>query len=595
MAVSLESAGKVPASNPYYDLGDHGRTISTTSSDAQIWFNRGLVWAYAFNHREAAACFEQVIKHDPNCAIGYWGAAYALGPNYNKVWMAFDPKDLEQSVAKCYEYSQKATQLAPGASPAEKALIDALQHRFPSREPLSDFNPSVLAYAEAMRTVHQKLGKDDLDVITLTADAMMNTAPWSLFEAATGEPNLKTMVLEITDVLEAGLKLPGAFQHPGILHLYIHLVEMSRTPERGVIPSDHLRHLVPDAGHIHHMPSHIDVLVGDYRRALHTNLRATIADDKYYAREGGENFYSLYRMHDYHSLIYGAMLAGNSRAALDSAHRMEATITESMLLIDSPPMASWLEFFKSVRVHVLIRFGRWDELKKLLVPENKELYCVTVATIYYGRGIAYAATGDIQEADKQRELFREAVKRVPESRLVFPNTASAVLAVASAMLDGEVEYRRGNYEAAFDSLRLAMAREDALGYAEPWGWMLPTRHPYAALSLEQGLVEQAAQAYAEDLGFGGHLARAHQHPNNVWALHGYHECLVRLGRTAEASIIKKQLALASASADIPIESSCFCRLDNMELDGEPDGHAGGKARLQGQVNGADRECCKEER
>ncbi|KAG6367911.1 hypothetical protein INS49_002111 [Diaporthe citri] len=315
MAVSLESAAKVPASNPYCDLGDHGRTISTTSSDAQDWFNRGLVWAYAFNHREAAACFEQVIKHDPNCAIGHWGVAYALGPNYNKVWMAFDPKDLRRSVAKCYEYSQKATQLA-----------------------------------------------------------------------------------------------------------------------------------------------HIDVLVGDYRRALHTNLRATIADDKYYAREGGENFYLLYRMHDYHSLIYGAMLAGNSRAALDSADRMEATVSESMLLMQSPPMASWPEFFKSVRVHILIRFGRWDELKKLLVPENKELYCVTVATVYYGRGIAYAATGDIQEADKQLVLFRAAVKRVPDSRLVFPNKASAILAVASAMLDGEVECRRGNYKVAFDSPRLAMAR-----------------------------------------------------------------------------------------------------------------------------------------
>ncbi|SPO05434.1 related to TPR domain protein [Cephalotrichum gorgonifer] len=571
MALSLEKAGKVPSSLPYYDLGHYSRTITTTSPDAQAWFNRGLIWTYSFNHREAAACFEQVIKYDPNCAMGYWGAAFASGPNYNKAWMAFDEKDLQVSLKKCHDYTRKAKDLAlSNATPAEQALVEALQHRFPSpsRDDYSDFTPSVVAYSEAMRSVYHKLGTNDLDIITLTADAMMNTAPWQLFEAATGRPNLATPVLEITDILEKGLQLPGSELHPGMLHMYIHLVEMSQTPERAVIPADHLRNLVPDAGHIHHMPSHIDVLVGDYRRALNTNKRASIADDLYYVREGGENFYSFYRMHNYHSAIYGAMMAGNSKAALQAVDGMEATITDRMLRMDSPPMALWLEFFKSVRVHVLIRFGLWDELKSLPIPEDKDLYCVTVATIYYGKGIAYAATGDVEEADRQRLLFHEALPRVPDTRMAFPNKVVNILGVAEAMLDGEIEYRRGNYTVAFDSLRLAVQREDALIYAEPWGWMLPTRHPYAALSLEQGHIEQAAQAYAEDLGLDDKLARAHQHPNNVWALQGYYECLVRLGRTEEAWIIKKQLTIASASADIPITSSCFCRLNTMPEDRE---------------------------
>ncbi|RKK80779.1 hypothetical protein BFJ71_g15827 [Fusarium oxysporum] len=574
MALSLEKAGKVFADSPYYDLGEHSRTITTASADAQAWFNRGLVWVYSFNHREAAACFEQVLKHDPECAMGYWGGAFASGPNYNKVWMAFDKNDLKVSLKKCYDYSRKAKDLATSnASPVEQALIEALQHRFPSpsKDPSSDFTPSVIAYANAMRRVYHKLGKDDLDLVTLTADALMNTAPWQLFEAGTGEPKLSTPVLEITDILEDGLKLPGADLHPGILHMYIHLVEMSQTPERAVIPADHLRNLVPDAGHMHHMPSHIDVLIGDFRRALHTNKRATIADDLYYSREGGENFYSFYRMHNYHSLIYGAMMAGNSKAALEAVGRMEATITDRMLVIQSPPMALWLEFFKSVRVHVFVRFGLWESLKSLQVPEDKDLYCVTVATIYYGKGIAYAATGDVEEADQQRELFRNATKRVPDTRMAFPNKVVDILGVATAMLNGEIEYRRGNFTMAFDNLRLAVSREDQLIYAEPWGWMLPTRHPYAALSLEQGYVEQAAQAYAEDLGLDDKLARAHQHPNNIWALHGYHECLMRLGRTAEARIIMKQLTIARAGADIPIESSCFCRLTKMDEKEKIDG------------------------
>ena len=202
----------------------------------------------------------------------------------------------------------------------------------------------------------------------------------------------------------------------------------------------------------------------------------------------------------------------------------------------------------------------WEELKLLTIPEDQELYCSTTVMRHYGHGIAYAATGNIDQAEKARTLFKAAAKRVPPTRLDFPNRMVDILKVADAMLDGELEYRRGNFAVAFERLRDAIAHDDALHYTEPWGWMLPTRHAYAALSLEQGLVEQAAKAYAEDLGLEQTITRAHQHPKNVWALHGYHECLLRLGCQTEAQNIKELLIEAQGFADVDVQSSCFCRL-----------------------------------
>lgn len=412
-----------------------------------------------------------------------------------------------------------------------------------------------------MRGVYQDFGNGDLDVVTLFADSLMNISPWGLFEASTGEPVMTTPVLEVKEVLERGLQQPIAKGHPGILHMYIHLMEMSRTPEVALVPADYLRDLVPDAGHSRHMPTHLDILVGDYRRSVDCNMKATFADDKFYMREGGRNFYSLYRFHNYHSLIYAAMLTGQSAIALESADRMEATITEDLLRIESPPMADYMEFFRSIRVHVLIRFGLWEELKSLPIPHDQQLYCVTVTMTHYGKAIAWAATGDIEKATSERELFHAAAKRVPPTRLDLPIRVIDTLKVATAMLDGELEYRRSNYGAAFASLRQAVYEEDNLLYSEPWGWLLPSRHVYAALLLEQGYVAEAAEVYAEDLGLNDRLVGVHRHPNNVWALRGYHECMVRLGRTSEAAMIQIPLKVLTAVTDVPIRSSCFCRLN----------------------------------
>lgn len=563
-------ASPIAPTDGYYNLGSFGRKISTNSTAAQIWFNRALAWTYSFNHEEAENCFQQVIAHDPNCAMGYWGVGFTAGPNYNRPWATFDESDMKHSVRKGYHVARAAEKQSNLASATllEKALVKALQHRFPTDKIVQDFDAVNNAYADAMRTVYQDFGQEDLDITAIFADALMNTAPWGLYNDRTGEPAPNTPVQEVKDVLERGLTLPAAQSHPGILHLYIHLMELSATPEAALVPADQLRDLVPDGGHLRHMPSHLDVLVGDYRRSIDGNMKATLADDKFYARNGGKNFYSFYRLHNFHSLIYAAMMTGQSGLALESTTRMEATLTEDMLKVKSPPLADWLEFFNSVRVHVLVRFGLWDELIDLPVPENRDLYCATIAMVHYGKAIAYAATAtatsssSLHEADRERERFRAAAARVPASRMDFRNRVVDELKLVTAMLDGEIEYRRGNYEVAYERLAAAVREEDNLVYSEP-GWVLPSRHAYAALLLEQGHVVDAAEVYADDLGLSGRVG-SRRHPNNVWALHGYHECLVRLGRMAEARVIGFPLKVAMGVADIPIRSSCYCRLGTAE-------------------------------
>ncbi|MFF3378758.1 tetratricopeptide repeat protein [Streptomyces sp. NPDC002680] len=543
-----------------YDLGTHGRTVTTSSAEAQKWFDRGLVWTYGFHHEEAVACFEAAAAADPDCAMAHWGIAYALGPNYNKPWEFFDGEDLAATVARTHAAVELAQRKATGATPVEQALIGALRARYPQAEAVEDCSVWNEPYADSMRTAYE-LAPDDLDVATLYADALMNLTPWQLWDVRTGEPAEGSRTLAAKAVLERAIATDAGSHHPGLLHLYIHLMEMSTTPETALPAADRLRGLVPDAGHLQHMPTHLDVLCGDYRRVVADNSTAIVADEKFRARSGAMNFYTLYRSHNHHFKIYGAMFLGQSRTALEAAAQLEASIPEELLRVESPPMADWLEGFLAMRVHVLIRFGRWADILELPLPADPSLYCVTTAMIRYARGVALSATGRITEAEAERELFRAAVGRVPETRMLFNNTCADVLAVASAMLDGELEYRKGDFDAAFASLERSISLDDNLPYDEPWGWMQPTRHAYGALLLEQGRVAEAEAVYRADLGLDDTLPRAVQHPGNVWALHGFHECLVRLGRVGEAGIVAQQLKIAVALADVPIRASCFCRLD----------------------------------
>ncbi|MBX9392089.1 hypothetical protein K4749_00365 [Streptomyces sp. TRM72054] len=543
----------------YYDLGTHTRPVTTSSAEAQLWFDRGLIWTYAFHHEEAVSCFEAAAAADPDCAMAYWGIAYALGPNYNKPWEAFDAQELVSAVDRAHAAVERAHEKSAGATPVERALIEALRARYPQSEAVEDCSVWNEPYADRMRAVYE-LAPDDLDIVTLYADALMNLMPWQLWDIRTGEPAEGARTLEAKDVLERAIATEDGERHPGVLHMYIHLMEMSATPEAALTVADRLRVLVPDAGHLLHMPSHLDVLCGDYRRVVSGNSEAIAADEKFLARSGAMNFYTLYRSHNYHFKIYGAMFLGQSRTALETAAKLEETITEELLRVESPPMADWLEGFLAMRVHVLIRFGRWADILELPFPEDARLYCVTTAMLHYARGVALSATGRIDEAEAERLLFRDAVARVPQSRTLFNNTCADILAVASEMLDGELEYRRGNHAEAFAALERSIDLDDSLPYDEPWGWMQPTRHAYGALLLEQGRVAEAEAVYRADLGLDGTLPRPLQHPGNVWSLHGFHECLMRLGKPAEAGIVAQQLKIAAALADVPIESSCYCRM-----------------------------------
>jgi tetratricopeptide (TPR) repeat protein len=544
----------------YFDLGSFQRVVTTSSKDAQIWFNRGLVWTYAFNHDEAAQCFSKAIGHDSLCAMAYWGLAYTLGPNYNKPWEAFDDQDFDETLEKVCDTVNRGKEVAASALPVEQALVNALQFRYPRDTTRKDWDSWNQAYANAMKSVYEQF-PNDLDVVTIFADSLMNITPWKLWDVNTGQPAPGAHTMEVKTLLERALLQDDAQSHPGLLHLYIHLMEMSNTPEAALTVADNLRGLVPDAGHLQHMPSHLDVLCGDYRRAIASNEDAICADEKFFAHTSSAKFYTVYRCHDFHFRLYAAMLSGQSKKALDTVSGLEAALTEELLRVESPPMADWLESFLAMRIHALVRFGRWNDILALPLPTDQDLYCVTTAMIYYGRAIAMATSNvDLELAEKERLLFNAALRRVPPTRTLFNNTCSDILHVAAAMLDGEIEYRQGNFDAAFNHLRDAVSRDGALPYDEPWGWMQPTRHAYGALLLEQGHIQEAADVYSADLGFDSTLPRPLQHPNNVWALHGYHECLTKLGRTAEARIIAPQLKLALAVADVPINASCFCRL-----------------------------------
>lgn len=545
--------------NDYFDLGRYGRTITTTSPAAQLWFDRGLNWLFGFNHAEAIACFRRASESDPSCAMAHWGVSYAAGPNYNLPWVLYDPAGKREALYDAYDAMQRALALSAGATPVERALIEALQARYPQRDPIEDQAPWDKAFTVAMRGLHRRW-PEDLDVAAVFVEAMMNEMPWQMWDLQTGRAKEGALTDEAVDVLEGALRgLPGTWEHPGLLHLYIHLMEMSPFPQRALRAADRLRDLVPDSGHLVHMPTHIDVLCGNYRDVVVYNQKAVVADRKFLAREGARNFYTLYRCHDLHFVVYGAMFLGQPTPALAAAQELIDSTPEDVLRMPSPPMADFVESYLSVKQHVLVRFGRWREILAQEVPADRELYCSTVAMMLYAKGVAHSVLGEIAEAEQARADFRAAVARVPESRRLNNNTMLDLLAIADEMLSGEFEYRRGNFEVAFAHLRRAVALDDALPYDEPWGWMQPTRHALGALLLEQGRLAEAEAVYRADLGFDPTTSRAAWHPDNVWSLHGLHECLVGRGDKVEAPLIKARLDLALARAEVPIRASCLCR------------------------------------
>ena len=543
----------------YYDLGAYRRPVTTHDADAQLWFDRGLNWLYGFNHAEAVACFERAIGIDDTCAMAHWGVAVAVGPNYNMPWHLMDPVTKARILGAAHAATERALARRDGVTAVEQALIDALPARYPQAEPIEDQMPWMRAFTDAMRSVRDAF-PTDRDVAAVFADAILNETPWKMWDLATGGPAEDAGTEEARAVLEGALdELPGAWDHPGLLHLYVHLMEMSPVPELALRAGDRLRSLVPDAGHLIHMPTHIDVLCGNYHDVVLYNQKAVEADRRWLEREGPYNVYTLYRNHNHHFVIYGAMFLGQFSAAMEAAEELIATTPEEFLRTETPPFADPAEAFVAMKQHVLVRFGRWEEIVAQELPEDRELYSATTAIMRYARTVAHSALGNVDEAARERAAFADAKARVPETRRVHNNTVVDLLEVAEAMADGELEYRRGNHELAFDHLRRAVQLEDDLDYDEPWGWMQPTRHALGALLLEQDRYEEAEAVYRADLGLDDTLSRATQHPNNLWSLHGLHECLTHRGEQVESALIKRQLDLALARSEVEVKASCYCR------------------------------------
>jgi len=543
----------------YYDLGAYSCPVTTRSDEAQRWFDRGLNWVYAYNHGEAVTCFSKAIEADPTCAMAHWGVAYALGPNYNLPWHLHDPKGRAQALAGAYDATQQALAHAEHTTPVEQALIRALPARYPARDPIDDMMPWNKDYTNAMRAVCADF-PDELDVRAVFVEAIMNETPWKMWDLKTGDVAEGAGTIEAREVLETAFReQPASWDHPGVLHLYVHLMEMSPFPELALRAGDRLREIMPDGGHLIHMPTHIDVLCGNYRDVVVYNQKAIVADRKYLAREGPLNLYSAYRTHNHHFAIYGAMFLGQYTPAIEAAQELIDTTPEELLRITTPPMADFIEGYLPMKQHVLVRFGKWQEIVDQDLPEDRELYCATTAMMLYAKSVAHSAMGNVAAAEDAKAQFLEAKTKVPDSRRVHNNTVVDLLDIAEEMLNGELEYRRGNYDVAFAHLRKSVELDDALPYDEPWGWMQPTRHALGALLLEQGHLEEAEAIYRQDLGLDQTLSRACQHPGNLWSLHGLHECLTRRGETVEALHIKQQLDRALARAEVPVHASCYCR------------------------------------
>ena len=496
--------------------------------------------------------------------MAHWGIAYGTGPFYNNVWRQFS-RDEANSVTKiAHHHIGQARRFAHGASDLENALVEALAQRFqkPYCVDGATFDRWDNDYADAMRAVYAAYA-DDHDIAAIFAEAMMTRTAWKLWDVKRGIPAPGSDVLEALGVIERSIAMNDAAnvrQHPAILHLHIHATEMSTEPQQALRSADILGTLCPDAGHMNHMPGHTYVLCGKYEKAKIASEKAIRADNKYVDYAGPFNFYTTARCHDLHLMMYTCMFLGQFEPAIAAAEQMCATLSKEVLSVKGrPQMAITMEGYYSMKMHVLVRFGRWQEIIDAPMPDDPVLYIVSTAMHHYAKGVAHAALKNFDAAEEERVRFYAAVERIPDDRKFFNNTAHSTLSVGEMMLNGELEYHKGNFDLAFEHLRESVRRCDNLEYTEPWAWMHPPRHALAALLAEQGHFDEAEDVFRTDLGLNGKLQRCAQHPGNVWALHGLVECLRQRGAVDELSVYDKQLRIALAKTDVPVTSSCLCR------------------------------------
>ncbi len=495
--------------------------------------------------------------------MGHWGIAYASGPFYNKPWHWYGEQERIDAIANCHHHTQQASRLLKHpATEVERALINALCCKHPcdkadSNDPLTQWMQD---YADAMQNVYRTFS-NDLDVICLAAEALLNLTPWKLWDLNQGVPAENAQTDEAIKVLEHGLALIESTQlepHPGILHFYIHVYEMSPTPEKALPSANLMRDLCPDAGHLLHMASHIDSLCGDWQNAANANDRAITADRLYLSQRSADEFYMISVVHNFDFKIWASMFLGQFQPALQAADGICDLVRDHLIIGDTRYLASTLEGYYAGRAHVLVRFGQWQQICDEEMPSHPEAVPITTLLLIYAKAIAFAALGKLEQARHYQREYLNLYQEVPEWHIMANNPTRDILAVGQAMMSGEVEYHAGHHDLGFSYLREACFLSDELNYSEPWPWMHPPRHALGALLLEQNRTEEALICYQDDLGIGNRLPRCAQHPGNIWALHGYSECLVRLGRDHEAAAFKPQLDHLIQQSDVVIRSSCCC-------------------------------------
>jgi pimeloyl-ACP methyl ester carboxylesterase/Flp pilus assembly protein TadD len=509
-------------------VGERHHPVSTRNAEAQRFFNQGLALIYAFNHEEAARSFRRAAEFDPQLAMAYWGIALAVGPNYNEATV-----DSER-VKTAYEAIQKAQSLSAAATERERAYIAALAKRF-SSDPQPDYKRLALAYRDAMRELHRRY-PDDLDAATLFADSMMNVRPWQLW-TKDGKPVEGTE--EIVAVLEEVLRRDP--NHAGANHLYIHAVEASANPERALPSAARLEKLAPKAGHLVHMPSHVYIRTGDYEAAAKSNMEAAAVDRDYIKATGVNGMYPvMYYSHNLHFLVETYNRLGQISKAQAAAKQLEENVRPH---VKDMPM---IEMFMPAPIYVNLRFGQWSEI--LLAPEPDRALAATHAIWRYARGVAFAATGKIAEAQKERVALAAEARRITGDAPFGLNSASAVLRIAGPALDARIAWAKGEKIRSIEFWREAVAAWDALNYNEPPDWYYPVRESLGAALLLRDDAAAAEKVFREDL---------KENPRNPRSLFGLARSLKAQGKHDAATFVEAEFKAAWKNAEVQLKLEEF--------------------------------------
>ncbi len=513
--VSIAATKNEPVPRLMPGLGDVHHPVSTKNREAQQFFDQGLKLVYGFNHDEARRSFQRAAGLDPKLAMAWWGVALTLGPNYNL------PVDLEREKAG-YDAVQRAVSLQENASEPERAYINALTVRY-SNDPHVDLHALDRAYKEAMGKLAARY-PDDLDAVTLYAESAMNLNPWKLW-TADGKPAEGTD--EIVATLESVLKRDP--NHLGANHYYIHAVEASPHPERALPSAARLEKLAPAEGHLAHMPAHIYARVGDHFASAHCNEAAIAADKKFLGETQEQGIYRMmYYSHNLHFLAFASCMNGNFAGAKDAAAKLVANVAPG---VKAMPM---LEGFLPTPIVVLFAFEHWNDLLKLPAPDPS--FVTTNAVWHSLRGVAFANTGKTAEAEQKQKQFRELAAKIPPEQMYdILNNVGAVFKIHEHLLAAEIARSRHDDKAAIDSLKQAIAAEDALNYSEPPPWYPPVRPILGRVLLENKDFAEAEKIFRADL---------EKHPRNARALAGLRDCLNAQGRKYDADQIDQQFHAA---------------------------------------------------